>query len=714
MRLTLRTLLAYLDDTLDAAKSREIGKKLADSPEAQDLADRIKRVVRKRSLGTPPTDATLVTAYLSDTLSPDSVALFEQQCLESDAHLAEVAAVHQILTLLLCEQARVPPSANRRMYSLVSGRESVPDRRPGNTIPVGGARDTDGLADDADDAAYLLGMSGTRSGAQGQYAVKSVIGVLLALLAGTAAILAWPGRREAVPEVAAAAPAVKVAPEQPAPVEPPKDTAPPEVATEPKAEAAEPPAAKVEPPAAKVEPPAPEQPAVPPPAATEVAQADPPAPPKDDAPPPAPAAEQVPPSAERAPLGALEPKPNAVVARLSGGELARVPGSGGKVYSTEPLIALPGYKGVALLDGGVRIDLWGNLPELLPTPLPLFESKVTPYVPPAGLAADVAVNAGRAYLSATKPGGAAVRVRAADRVWDVKLADKGAQLAVEAAHSLTPASDPVPTRARGGMYLMAGKATVTPVNPPGEAREVPTGGAIYFDGRAPGSNFVPPNPKDGSAAYWNAFVTPADAKRAELTILALNDFAAKLTDPARVRETFSGGLPTEGRPTPQSAAAARVALFALAAVGDVPKLTGALIDTERPLVRSTAAEGLRAAAANDPKALKVFADTLQSIGDKPEAAREAVALLRGIPPGDQGSAAAAQKVVDQLKSASLAVRELAYGLLRGAIDPDSPDAPTLYGYDPGAPEAERAAAVAAWEKWAKGLGKAGDKPGEKK
>ena len=193
MQLTLRTLIAYLDDTLDASKSREIGLKLAESSEAQELADRIKRVVRKRSLGTPNTDATLVTAYLSDTLSPESVGMFEQQCLESDAHLAEVAACHQILTLLLCEQARVPPSANRRMYKLVTGRESVPDRKPGNTIPVGGARDTDRVGDDIDDAAYLLGMSGySRAEAPGQYAIKSAIGVFLALLAATAAILAWP------------------------------------------------------------------------------------------------------------------------------------------------------------------------------------------------------------------------------------------------------------------------------------------------------------------------------------------------------------------------------------------------------------------------------------------------------------------------------------------------------------------------------------------
>ena len=693
MRLTLRTLLAYLDDTLDAAKSREIGQKLADSAEAQELVDRIKRVVRKRSLGTPNTDPGLVTAYLSDTLAGDSVGLFEQQCLESDAHLAEVTAVHQILTLLLCEQARVPPSANRRMYALVTGRESLPNRKPGNTIPIGGARDTVRAPDDADDAAYLLGLpSYSRTNAPRQYAIKGIIGGLLALLAGVAAVLAWPGERPAQAEVASRAPNPPT-PETPTPAtakgEPPATL--PEAPTQ--AEVTPAPETKVDP----VAPPEDTKPTTPDPVPMTPATE-----PETKS---APAANAVAPSTDRTPLGVLAPKPTSVVVCVTPkGELTRVTAANAKIYGGESLIALPGYKANVELDGGVKVELWGNLPELLPTPLPLFESKITPYAPPAGLTADVAVDAGRVYLTATKPAGATVRVRAADRVWDVKLAE-GAQLAAEVAHSLTPSGDPVPSRAHGGLYLMAGKASVTPVTPAGAAQDLPASGAIYFDSRSPKVNVVAPNADDGSAAYWSAFVTPGDAKRAELAILALNDFAAKLTDPTRVRETFSGGLPTAGKPTPQSAAAARVALFALAAVGDVAKLTAALTDSERPLVRSTAAEGLRAAASDDPKALKVFADTLKSGGASADSAAEAIGLLRGIPPADQGSAEVATKIVAQLRSDSLAVRELAYGLLRGAIDPESPDAPALYGYDPGAPAGDRVASIEAWEKWLKGLEK---------
>jgi len=46
LNLTLRTLLAYIDDTLDPAATRELGEKVAASPKAQELIERIKRATR--------------------------------------------------------------------------------------------------------------------------------------------------------------------------------------------------------------------------------------------------------------------------------------------------------------------------------------------------------------------------------------------------------------------------------------------------------------------------------------------------------------------------------------------------------------------------------------------------------------------------------------------------------------------------------------------
>jgi hypothetical protein len=136
MRLTLRTLLAYLDDTLEPAQAKQIGQKVAESDTAQELIARIKQVTRRRRLTTPPEtgpnklDANAIAEYLDNTLDADQLADVEQICLASDVHLAEMASCHQILTLVLGEPVLVPPTAKQRMYGVVKGREAIPFRKP--------------------------------------------------------------------------------------------------------------------------------------------------------------------------------------------------------------------------------------------------------------------------------------------------------------------------------------------------------------------------------------------------------------------------------------------------------------------------------------------------------------------------------------------------------------------------------------------------------
>jgi hypothetical protein len=136
LRLTLRTLLSYLDDTLDPSQAKLIGQKVAESEQARELMERIKQVTRRRRLTTPPAagpggiDANTIAEYLDNEVSPEQAAEVEQICLASDVHLAEVAACHQILTLVLGEPALVPPSSRQRMYGLVKGPEAIPFRKP--------------------------------------------------------------------------------------------------------------------------------------------------------------------------------------------------------------------------------------------------------------------------------------------------------------------------------------------------------------------------------------------------------------------------------------------------------------------------------------------------------------------------------------------------------------------------------------------------------
>ena len=118
MRLTLRTLLAWLDDTLPPNEVRQIGQQVAETPLASELVDRIHRVTRQRRLTVPPgtgadgIDANIVADYLDGELSPEVVAEYEKRCLTSDVNLAEVASVHQILSLL-GQKAKVPAEAKK-------------------------------------------------------------------------------------------------------------------------------------------------------------------------------------------------------------------------------------------------------------------------------------------------------------------------------------------------------------------------------------------------------------------------------------------------------------------------------------------------------------------------------------------------------------------------------------------------------------------------
>ena len=138
MRLTLRTLLAYLDDTLEPQDAEVLRQKVEQSGFATQLIQRIRGSLADPSLSAPAPDSVhpieepnMMSNYLDSTLSPEQIAEIEKACLESLPHLAEAAACHQILTMVLGRPAEVSDSLRERVLTMVDEGGNIVAGEPG-------------------------------------------------------------------------------------------------------------------------------------------------------------------------------------------------------------------------------------------------------------------------------------------------------------------------------------------------------------------------------------------------------------------------------------------------------------------------------------------------------------------------------------------------------------------------------------------------------
>ncbi|MDX1962309.1 MAG: hypothetical protein SFX18_04105 [Pirellulales bacterium] len=152
MRLTLRTLLAYMDESLkDPTQREEIAHKIEETEFARNLMQHIREVTQHLRLGTPKVhgkgmggDANSVASYLDNVMPADVVQEFDKMLLQSDVHMAEVAACHQVLALVTSQPAEIDPNLRRKMYQIPglaaeylarAGADAQTDHRPNGHPP---------------------------------------------------------------------------------------------------------------------------------------------------------------------------------------------------------------------------------------------------------------------------------------------------------------------------------------------------------------------------------------------------------------------------------------------------------------------------------------------------------------------------------------------------------------------------------------------------
>jgi len=707
VRLTLRTLLAYLDDTLEPAETKLIGQKVAESDPAQELIARIKQVTRRRRLTTPPAtgpnsfEPNTVAEYLDNTLSPEQVAEVEKACLESDVHLAEIAAAHQILTLVLGQPILVPPTAKQRMYLLVHGRRPARARATAAATPNGAAGlDPDSRAEE--DETLLLGLPFYRRHAAMRWLLP-LAGVLLLAALGLAVWHRLPsftsnsGNQVAINDR-------NTPPTQPVTQETKKED-------------------------------------------TSKDQGTPTGTPTGTnngggsgdggssgsgtndggsgsgftSPLPKPVKRPEKPSEDRRAVVKVGSgvAPGVLLKRDATSGAWKSLKRGEQVSSRDLLVSLPGVKSDLRVDNGPTLTLWGSTYEYLS---PFLESAVVLYAPPEGFDADFALDRG-AVLITNQEKNAQVRIRFFRETWDVTLEAPETEVGVAfLGRHIAPYGSGEPPRVDGFLVVRKGKASLRtshfdeplPLAPYQEGRRVvPT--VVFWDSQGKGpqppmyavdprvqqqiSVFDPPGRAD----------LPDDLKReADRAKTALDGLGAKLSSPDPIEATLTAVIEKEPATSQEAALRARLAVRYLGALDAVTDLVNILDSSDRsPDLRFEAIRTLRhwigrnagqEAILYDPQTRSGVLtkggnfSTVSSPSTPPEAA-VFMELLHTPTQQQLNSPPFWSYLIENLKHDRLAIRELAHFHLRRQV----PEA-AMIAYDPNGSAEARKKGYDEWKK----------------
>lgn len=655
LRLTLRTLLAYLDDTLEPAQTKQIGEKVAESDEAKKTIERIKTVTRRRRLTAlpvdapdPTTDPNTIAEYLDSTLPSDQLVEVEQAALDNDTMLAEVAACHQILTLVLGEPARVPTTARVRMYRLVKGPESLPYRKPTAETPVAGVAPPEDADENEDD---LLGS------VLGPQRVYWLLGCLLLMVLLIAAIwLALPITPATpkqgyvnLPVVPAPVPKVLPTPKIPEVVEKKPPTIPqpdlPEIGPEP----------RLVPPV--LLPPTPKKP-----------------------------------DEQRDACAVLFADSEPLFARKRDTtKWERVP-TQAKLNSTDALLALPGMHPTFMTDTGVKVQLWGNMNEFLN--VPIAATSITTYIPPRGIDAEFTLHFGRVFLSAPKATNpVVVRVRFLDEIWDITLPNNTTEVALDRL-GVAPKLEPfaLPESPRVVFYLGVVQGSASYRDGPHESGPLPEGTKIKFDNKGGRAGLAPKTDPDEAALVnrWaKVYPNTRDAKQMTDAVDALRLLVTNIAQP----EVDFAEIAKDSKERRLSFRT--LAVHASAALDNMATVLDAT-EYDHADVREAATTAALRWAVQSPDRPDKLADALGMKATYTEDQRAAIVGL--VLAGNKPTADNVDKVFALLKNDKLAVREFAKAYLTQFDATGAKD----HNYDASQPAEFRTPKVSHWlQTWKK-------------
>jgi hypothetical protein len=698
VRLTLRTLLAYLDDTLEPAQAKIIGQKIAESAPAQELIGRIREVVRRRRLTTPPEtgpgarpDANTIAEYIDSVLPPEQLSEVEEICLESDVHLAEMAACHQILTIILSRPYIVPTPARQRMYGLIQGREAIPYRKAKRTSSSEGG-EVDAASENSEaDETLLLGLPSYHRRWVGIWIPVAVV-LLLGAVLSVAIWQVLPGVSSPGERIAANKPAIpskpvdeKVAAKAAGAVSAPREPSRKETAlpNESKAEGAKAPPLEV-----KGQPPAS-------PAGEGNAAAGTGGPAVKDssgaAPtvtPPLPAAESMGPSNNHRPVGtyAVGDIPTILLHQANPNEPWQRLVRGNAIATGERLVSLPGYRSELRLESGVQLLLWGDLPDS-GLPFVILESEVMLHDNPA-VDLDLTLLRGRIALANHKAQGPArIRLRFHKEVWELTLLENGAEVALELvglpevgfSKEAGKNSSPV---AILGVYVLQGPANLKVGSVTHLLRE-PVGPGYFnwnsINGAAPG-----PQTMDNLPPWGRKL--PARGKDAQAMRQAQDKLASHMWSKATVEIVLQEALKEKDAPT------RILAVYCFGATDDLSNLMDALVDEAHPELRVPVITTLRhwigLGADHD---MKLYSTLEGTYGARP--AEIIMDLLHPYSDRQKQEPETYETLIAYLKNEKLAIRVLAHSHLLALV----PEGKRI-SYDPAGRPDERELAYVEWKK----------------